>query len=215
MPTQREIYDGLTALIREDVPGFTTKWKSVSWANVFFAAVLWPFNPWFLTGYVTTIYPVVYWPEANYADQAGSWQILAHEYVHLYDAHKARVRFSLGYLFPQVLGLFSVLALGAIWWIWALFALLFLVAFLPWPAPWRVRAEQRGYAMSMAVEWWTTGAVHYDSPKVLAPQFNRGSYYWMSWAKDATVESRLQAQVDAVKSGKILEGSENEPFRRV
>lgn len=112
-----------------------------------------PFNPQFMKGYATTIPPLgrIYVPNAWY--EKGWWRSLAHEGQHLEQANRrGQVRFALKYLFPQWLGALSLLAFGAFAWMPMLWCLLFLVALIPWPAPWRVQYEREAFIVTAACD---------------------------------------------------------------
>src|SRR5262245_33910558 len=115
---------------------------------IFFLSLMRFWNPDFLTKYVTTIGRVMYVPKPAWQFGQGSihdYVVLHHELQHIKDSiHWGSFWWSLFYLFPQSL---SLLALGAFWDLRFLFALVFL---LPWPAPFRVHVEARGYAVGLA-----------------------------------------------------------------
>lgn len=102
----------------------------------------------FMTGYMTTIGSNVYWPYWNEDKENLDFHdltVVVHEAGHGYDGHRLTwFLYSFCYLFPQILGIFALGALAAIWlsnwWLLWLLALLF---FLPWPAPWRAYYEAR------------------------------------------------------------------------
>ena len=108
--------------------------------------------------------------------------LLAHEAQHVYDSKKLTSGpYALAYLFPQILGALSLLALLAIWfsslWLLALLSLLF---FAPIPAPGRMWIERRGYLMSLVGIHWAYSASAASSAigNVLA-NFDSGNYYYM------------------------------------
>lgn len=215
MATDAEIFDGLSKLIAVDIPKFSTRWKLTTWWNVLVAAVIWPFNPRYLTGYITTNYPHVDWPRESYATDDGNWKVLAHEYVHLWDRKRLHVLFSFAYMFPQALAPLVLLSFLGFVSPWFLFNLLWLAALAPWPAPGRTWAELRGYTMTMAVNYWRFGTVEDGIVEWVEPQFTGWPYFKMSWQSSAKMQERLRQQVELIKSGKILEGAENEPYRKV
>lgn len=178
--------------IEEDIPKFEIRHKNKSFLMKLLSVVLF-FNRKFMTNYVTTMYPVVYVPDwwgINKARQKAEIEILAHEYVHLYDRKKMWWLFNLLYLSPQI---FSLLAIGAFWNISFLWCLLFL---LPWPSPGRAWLEFRGYRMSLAMMYWMrikgklenvdkrcTFIENYDITWVVG-QFTGPAYYFMFPFKD-------------------------------
>lgn len=150
------------------------------------------FNKRFMTDYYTTVGSTIYTPvgEDNVSDA-----VLAHEYVHVYDARKLSLPlFSFLYTFPQCLALLSLGALAAIWWLPALWFLTALVFLAPIPAPFRAWFEIRGYRMSLLVmteggppaEWMLDWASKY---------FVGSDYYWM-WPFKGSVERALARATD-------------------
>lgn len=164
--------------IKSKIPKFQIKSKQESKFMRFLAKLLF-FVKGFLTGYVTTIYPVVYFPKLPYArtlDRSFNdilyITVLAHEYVHLYDRKRLWQLFNLLYISPQILALLSLLAIvSSLWWLVAL------VALAPIPSIGRAWLEFRGYRMTMAVYWWLSGRRR--SSEDLAYYFTSSSYYWM------------------------------------
>lgn len=73
-----------------------------------------------------------------------------------------------------------------------------LLAVVPWPAPFRSAAEQRGYAMSLAVVHWVTGGIPGSHVALVQAQFVTGNYYWMGPSVRASVIA------EAVRSGAVL-----------
>lgn len=63
----------------------------------------------------------------------------------------------------------------------AILAVLLVLSLAPWPAPWRVKAELRGYAMTLATTYWSTGEISAAMMGYLHDQFVGPNYYWMSW----------------------------------
>ncbi len=215
MATDADIFEGLSKLIAADIPKFSNRWKLTAWWNLFVAVVIWPFNSKYLTGYITTNYPHVDWPREDYAGEDGNWKVLAHEYVHLSDRKRLGLWFNFAYLFPQVFAALAVTAFFGFLNPWCWFNLLWLLALAPWPSRGRTWAELRGYTMSMAVNYWRYGSVQDGTVEWIEPQFTGWSYYKMSWRSPEKMRELLQQQIELIKSGKILEGPENEPFRKV
>ena len=69
--------------------------------------------------------------------------------------------------------------------------------------------------MSMAVNFWCYGSIQGGTLEWIEPQFTGWPYYKMAWKGTAAMTAELQVQADRITSGKILEGSENEPYRKV
>ena len=168
--------------------------KSETWWMKLIAFFLKPVNPKFLTDYITTIGSTIYYPSPGYVhDNADSaFRVACHEFVHAWDSiQKGGFWFSFSYLFPQIL--FVLAPFGFLAFVWKWFALLFLfaLALIPWPAPWRTKAEQRGYAMTMYVDYWTSGALPIESDthrrEFFEDQFLGWFYYRMQWSQAAFV----------------------------
>lgn len=215
MMTDPEVFEALSKLVAADIPKFSNRWKLTIWWNLLVAVVLWPFNRRYLTGYITTNYPHVDWPQQSPGAATADWKVLAHEYVHLYDRKRLGVWFSVAYLFPQVLAPLALLSFLAFVSPWFLLNLLWLVALAPWPAPWREWAELRGYTMSMAVDYWRYGSVQDGTIEWAEPQFTGWAYYKMSWRTPEHMRAILRDQVERIVTYRVVEGPENEPFRRV
>jgi hypothetical protein len=65
MMTDPEVFEALSKLVAADIPKFSNRWKLTIWWNLLVAVVLWPFNRRYLTGYITTNYPHVDWPQQS------------------------------------------------------------------------------------------------------------------------------------------------------
>lgn len=175
-----DILDDLVATIKSRLPKFEVKYKNENLFQRFLGFIMF-FNRAYMTQYTTTMFGKVYftsraWVEAN---PKSAWKILAHEYVHLLDGRDRPVMFPLSYAFPQISALGSLLALGAFWTPWALLALVFLVALAPWGSKGRTRAEMRGYAMTMAVNYWRYGSVSQSLKDHVGGSFWGPNYYYM------------------------------------
>lgn len=88
------------------------------------------------------------------------------------------------YLFPQSLSLLAVLALWKSPW-WALF----LLALLPWPAPFRKRVEMRACAMLIAADYWLGKETVFPS-LAMVQRFTGPSHYFM-WPFKRQVRKEL------------------------
>jgi len=161
------------------------------------------FNPKFMTDYITTIHRTVYFPTKDFTkDDYRVWSIMAHEAVHAADSKKWTFPlFASVYLFPQVLSLLALGAIGAFWDLSYLWFLVSLVLLAPLPAYGRMKFEMRGYAVSMAAYNWTAQIQNtlsgsdritplQESPDWAVDQFVGSSYYWM-WPFKGDVEARL------------------------
>ena len=237
-------------------PGFEVRFKDKSLLMKTLGVVLSPFNPYFMTEFITTLGSTVYFPsQAMYEqDPDGSLRVLMHELVHAWDRKKHSL-FGLTYLFPQILALpllllFGVLAWPYSWilaiplvgyglaailvrvhkalsWValvvavlaalslalaltgWSCVALfLALVSLAPWPAPWRVRWELRGYTMSVVSTYWMTGCYSRDYRAHIVQQFVGPTYYYMSWDQ-GTIERALDAAYHRAQTLGVIH---EEPF---
>lgn len=196
------------------VPGFRLAWKDESRWQRAIGSVLRPFNPGYLTGYATTLHPVVWFPSRQRYEQDPhrSLVTLAHERVHLHDCARAPLGFRLAYLLPQLLALPLAGAAVAMWltlgaWPASAAAALAVASLLPWPAPGRVRAERRGYAMTLAAAAWLG-----EDPRRrldgVRSQFLGWGYYRMSWSRRATDEW-LERVLRSIEDGTI---AREEPY---
>jgi len=164
--------------------------------------------------YTTTIFSTVYVPkefldtdrnDPNNGMHLIYAQILTHEAVHIHDFNKlGLVRFVLKYLEPQVLVVFSLGALGAIWNTYCLFLLVFLLALLPIPSIGRKSLEMRGYAMTMAFDIWIDNlpSSDYSVPEYIIKQFT-GWFYYRMWPFDAFVKEELDMWLYLIKKDKL------------
>ena len=178
--TDKEILDELVATIKARLPKFDVKYKDESLFQRFLGFIMF-FNRAYMTQYTTTMFGKVYfisraWVEAN---PKQAWKILAHEYVHLLDDDDHPVMFTLSYAFPQISALGALAALGAFWTPWALVALVFLLALAPWGSKGRTKAEMRGYAMSMTVNYWRYGSISQGTKDHVMSSFWGPNYYYM------------------------------------
>ena len=194
---------------RKLVPGFQVAGKSDSWSQRLLGKLLF-FNPTYMTGYVSTFYPIVYFPTmAGYEENpTSSFSVLAHERVHLLDTKKQPLWFRVSYLLPQVLVvpfLVSALVSAFISWKAALVSLcLGILAAIPWPSPGRTKLEKRGYAMTLAVHYWLRGEIPLELKQDIKNYFVGWPYYRMSWSP-TDIDTWLAATELAIKSGTLIE----------
>jgi hypothetical protein len=139
-------------------PGFKVVRKKDSKLMRFTSWLVYLWCPDFMDNYATTIGNIVYLPDSvlKYPNNISTITLLAHELRHVTDKQNyGAFIYALMYLFPQILAVFALGALGAIWgsnhWLWFLTSLLFLA---PLPAPGRMYIERRGYTMNLAVNYW-------------------------------------------------------------
>lgn len=215
MPTQNAFL-ALQERIKLDIPGFRIAYKDekLGWAdwklwvaNLFVSL----FNKKFMTGYTTTLYPVVYFVSRQSVQEnpLGAFLTLAHEYVHLHDERKRRLVFPISYLMPQILALLSLGALGAFWSWWFLLFLGFLAFLAPWRSPWRAKWEMRGYTMNMMTRFWQLGVVPASIKDFIVPRFvDLGAYYRM-WPDEDAVVAEVERRASLIEAESFLESEED------
>jgi hypothetical protein len=208
--------------IGQTIPGFEVRWKDKGkgsgWQK--FIGKIMVFNRGYMKNFISTFYPYVYWPdEKGYRDNPrGSFKVLAHEYVHLWDASldgkkQTKGWFSFSYIMPHWVVLLSLFALLSIWFSnWWLMSLVALVCALPLPAYWRMKWEYRGYTMSMAVNAWKHGDVKDSTIDRLVSHFTSGEYYFM-WPFKRAMKRRLEGAVQKIHSGDVM--TWGDPFKHV
>lgn len=166
-------WDRTVVYLKERIKKFEVKNKEDSWFQVLLGKLM------FYSSYSemwTSLYPKVWKPKGRIKD----YRTLQHEGVHLIDAQTfyGKVKaypalkwisvatFSFLYLFPQILFLLSLLAIGGnLWW---LLCLLFL---LPLPAPGRMMAEIRAYRRTVEIDSRTIESI--------VENFVKKDYYFM------------------------------------
>lgn len=202
------LIDGLRVEIASEIPNFDVVPKSESRLQRIVGKLMF-FNRDYMTRFTTTLYPKVYLGADSVGrDDRAFAALLAHEFVHLYDQKRSLIGFPVSYLFPQVL------ALGAVGAFWHLWCLAFLLALLPLPAYWRMKAELRGYAMNCAMQFWLSGYIDPDYKKFVVSQFTGWNYYRM-WPDAIDMESRLKMVEKDIRSGAICDGEAGAPYLRV
>lgn len=116
--------------------------------------------------------------------------------------------------FWVTLGLAAILTFGLAIWLtgWATLALVTgLLCLAPWPAPGRIKAEVRGYTMTIAVILWLGRTFTPERREHIIQHFVGPGYYFMSWGR-AAIEKQIDAAIEQVSSGRVPEGP---PFSAV
>lgn len=203
--TDQERFDALCGVISVMIPGFEIRYKDESWSSKAIAVLVWPFNRNYLSDYVTTIYPRVYFPSRDWVRRnlRTATKILAHEFVHLMDQRDLEpfgFLFPVAYLGPQVLAVLALFGLFGFVSPFGLFGLLPLLFLAPWPSLGRTKKEVRGYAMSLIVNEWAHGSILESSFGWVVEQFVGSSYYFMWWSRPG-VRERIEQQLDAIRKG--------------
>lgn len=209
------IYTALVGLITRKIPNFEVRYKNENTIQRILGVLLTLFNSAYMTEFTTTFYPKVYFPSWRFVtDNADSaWRVLAHEYVHLCDNRDSPLGFRARYLLPQLLGVFATLTFLAMWTPWAWLFVVFFAFFAPWPSSGRTAIELRGYTMSMAVDFWTYGAVPSgDQLEWVISEFTGWGYYRMG---GAGIRDLVAKAADSIVSGEILTGPGSEPYADV
>ena len=189
-------FDALENIIKERVPGFQIKFKDESPFMKFLGKIMF-FNKRFMTGYITTIGKTIYFPGRQEFEEnrGGYFKTLCHEYVHVMDYVQRPVRFILGYIFPQLLAVFSLGAILALINPWFLLFLLALLFAAPIPSPGRAESEFRGYGMSCKVRIWKGEIIDANLLKQYADTFTTSAYYFM-WPFRKNVDKRLREYIN-------------------
>lgn len=185
---------------QELVPGFNIKKKTDSRFMKILGFLTKPFCPTFMTNFATTIGNTVYLTDNMWTDDTKDMLILlAHELRHAADKKKnGAIPHMLGYLFPQILALLSLLAILAFWnldWLWSL---LFLIFLAPIPSPTRTNIEKRGYCTSVFGYFWVWGTAEDALPWAIK-QFTGPSYYFM-WPFEKNVEEYFRDRLTALQT---------------
>ena len=110
--------------------------------------------------------------------------------------YKAKpVRFVLGYFFPQILVVISLMAVLAVINPWFLLALISLLALAPIPAPFRKKIEMRGYGMSIkAYQWRNNLIINDDRFNYYVDKFITSDYYYM-WPFPESIKEELRGWI--------------------
>ena len=214
------LLDELAILIAAQIPGFEIRYKTdyklQKLIGFIFKWIL-PINRKYMTSYTTTLYPHVYFPNRERVE-ANPWhyfKVLAHEFVHLYDAKReGSFRFSFKYLAHHSVTVTVLAALtvaGAVmhvspWWyfFWA-------ASLLPLPAPWRTGYEMRGYAMGLLVDLWRYGEIRQETRDWIADKFTGPDYGWM-WPFKANIMRRIERVEDKVYPNNVRARTSNNPY---
>lgn len=174
-------------VVVKNFPNAQIKYKNESAFMKFLGALMF-FNRYFMRQYTTVIGQTVYFPYRSWLEKNyySAGKIVAHEFVHMHEVNPIL------YLFPQILGIFSLVSLLAFVNLWFLTALSFLLFLIPWPAYWRTRYELNGYAMNLFI--LGLHLPQYDYRKdagAIAEQFVDSNYYYMSWNKTKVIKGLI------------------------
>ena len=112
-PVDQQAFEDFQAVIREEIPGFKVGYKDQSSLMKFLGFLARPFNPKFLTNYITTWGNTVYFPSTEFVmkEPGNALCVLAHEFVHLCDYRDHGFwGFQVTYAAPQIYALIPMLA---------------------------------------------------------------------------------------------------------
>lgn len=206
--------------MRVELPGFQIREKRVwFWWLLNYVGLIFLWNPRFMTTMWTTVGRTVWVPNAHelfdaqrdVREMEADYCTLWHERRHMLDLRDfvklpAALRgliWGFGYGCPQWLALG---ALGAFWSPWWLLCLLFLA---PWPSPFRVWVERRGYLasceawLSFYPEWDVT--VHDPwMQRVITENFLGWRYYRMAWSRKR-IEDWFAPRIEDLRRGARLD----------
>ena len=159
----------------------------------------------FLEGYNTVIGKTVYITDITIDTK--NWDKLyltmRHEFIHMLQDDKYGLLFKVAYLFPQLVGIFSILALLAIWFsnFWLL-SLVALAALAPWPAPFRAKWELEGYTQSLLAMHEGGEVLGEHHLEWVVKQFVTAKYYFMRWGR-ASIEADVRSIIGRIKTGQL------------
>jgi hypothetical protein len=184
---QQQLAD-LNSVIKGHIPKLQIRFKNEHFWQKVVGILIWIFNRGYMKNYVTVFGANVYFPSKEHyeSNPVMSFNILAHEFVHLLDSKKNPFWFKISYLFPQCLSVFALGAFAAFYSLWFLFFLLFLICLAPWPAPFRKKIELRGYTMNIAVSYWRYG--YFPKTDWTVRALTKSEYYFTCWSKKHIVK---------------------------
>lgn len=191
-------FDNAVHVAQKYFPNLQIKYKNESTFMKFLGKILF-FNPKFMTDYTTTIGSTIYFTNREYVNNqsAEATTVLCHELAHVNDAQQlGKPIFFLGYLFPQLLALLSIIFLFVFGW---KLALIFSLFVLPFPAYFRMLIEKRGYFVSLYVVAQLTKKANIsinlrDEANRFTHYFKDASYYFM-WPFTSIDQDFLAAAV--------------------
>lgn len=170
--------------LRTEFPKMKIKYKNETWHQKGLGYLMYPFNKNYLKTITTTMFGNIYFPSRKFVNDSRmrATRILTHEREHLRQGKKDKL-FGVKYLFPQIFGIFAVLAFVNLWF------LLFLLLFLPWPAPWRAKYEYDGYLVNMYFAYcYQPSTIDKYIVDMAKNKFGGKTYYFMIWNKDKYVK---------------------------
>src|ERR1022692_1584854 len=105
----------LTQKAQSFFPNLTIKYKDKSTLMKIIGTLVSPFNPGFMTDFVTTLGNTIYYPNEAYTQTQAGIDVTIHECTHLYDQKRFSFLYTLAYALPQLFFLPSFLLLLISW----------------------------------------------------------------------------------------------------
>lgn len=197
----------LESVIKKNAPKYELRFKNESTFMKIMSKILF-FNKGFMTRVKTVVGTKAYWPskEDYEKDPRETFGSLAHEFVHIMDYVRSPVKFTLGYLFPQILAtpailfvllspiLITLIALGALP-VSILLVLITALFLAPIPSFGRKRAEMRGYGMNIKLMVWIYGSFPKYRKDWYVRHFTGPAYYYM-WPYKKGIEKEIDTWAD-------------------
>lgn len=200
-------------MIKKDIPEFEIGYKDEDSLQKFICILLF-FNPRYMTSFTTTLYPKVFFPTKEWEKRPSFYKTLCHEYVHLVDRKEHGVWFSISYLFPQVLALFSLLSIFSFISLHFLWSLLFLIFLAPFSSYFRTKWELRGYTTNIFIEYLLNKKFDDEQIKLIKEQFLSMNYYKMSWSEEK-IDKELEMIKKKILEGTITQGKEGHVYKQI
>ncbi len=215
MTTEMQMFQDTVNQIKAHIRGFEIRFKDESWSSRVIGVLCWLFNRKYMTEFTTTRYPRVYFPSRKYVEDKPlrATKILYHEFVHLWDRKQKGFWFTVGYAFPQWIGLLLLVTFivqgfflsTKVWWMALVIGIPMLVCLTPLPAYWRMKTEMRGYAMNLAFNQWRYGSVRQWTKDWVTDIFTGPSYCFM-WPFEKSVRKFLDEVIGMLDGSKTLVG---------
>lgn len=166
--------DALVEVMKANIKRFNVCWKEESWLQRAIGKIISPINQGYMTSYATTMFGKIWLPSnARYWSADTKYKLYRHEFIHLLDAKKFWLFFSLSYLFL----LPAVLTMRAFW-------------------------ELRGYTQSLISFYEIDGDISDDDIDWITSQFTSGLYLWM-WPFRSSIRNKLWAIKVSIKANRI------------
>ena len=193
--------------------GVSVKFKEDSKVQRLVGFLMKPFNPRYMTTFITTFGTTVWWPRERWESTGDrrKFATMAHEVQHVVDRKRHPVAFPVGYVAPQAFAILALLAFGAFWhWEWVT-ALLFLLALVPGiHSAGRTKWELRAYRISYALKCLEAEEVLQSKTAWFVETFVGPSYYYMAPKEQA--DNLHQDLVDAGRQAVLQQDQPGTPW---